>query len=118
MSWRFHSTNPWSWFALCEEYQKAPILPKPSELLSRRGLGLLLRQSETAANSMAADVSIASSSIRSTEDDIGAPSSKTRARTKDGTNRSNAEIGQELANASFCSHYVIKSRQDKSKLLE
>lgn len=27
MSWRFHGTNPWSWFALCEESQKAPILP-------------------------------------------------------------------------------------------
>lgn len=38
MSWRFHSTNPWSWFALCEEYQKAPILPKPSFLHTFLGL--------------------------------------------------------------------------------
>lgn len=40
--------------------------------------------------------SIASSSIRSAADDIVAPSPTTRARTKDGANRSNAEIGQEL----------------------
>lgn len=40
--------------------------------------------------------SIASSSIRSAADDIAAPSPTTRGRTKDGTNRSNAEIGQEL----------------------
>jgi hypothetical protein len=35
-------------------------------------------------------------SIRSAADDIAAPSPTTRARTKDGANRSNAEIGQEL----------------------
>lgn len=56
--------------------------------------------------------SIASSSIRSAADERAAPSPTTRARTKDGTNRSNAEIGQELTNASFCSHYAMKSRQD------
>jgi hypothetical protein len=41
-------------------------------------------------------------------DERAAPSPTTRARTKDGTNRSNAKIGQERTNASF-SHYGMKT---------
>lgn len=64
-------------------------------------------------------------SIRSAADDIAAPSPTTRARTKDGANRSNAEIGQELTKGedrlllllSFPANHAMKSRQEQSQLL-